>query len=65
MNARRVRLLSRDAAKSLVAACAYTLALPLLAPVPHLFMHALVRDCDHLGKLLALCGLHPLRARSG
>lgn len=65
VNARRVRLLSADAAKSLAAACLYTLALPLLAPVPHLFMHALVRDCDHLGKLLALCGWRPVRERLG
>jgi succinoglycan biosynthesis protein ExoM len=65
VNARRARLVSADAAKSLVAACLYTLALPLLAPVPHLFMHALVRDCDHLGKLLALCGWRPVRERHG
>jgi glycosyltransferase involved in cell wall biosynthesis len=65
VNAGRVRLLSMDAAKSLAAASLYTLALPLLAPVPHLFMHALVRDCDHLGKLLALCGWSPVRERRG
>lgn len=63
VNARRARLLSREAAKSLAAAFAYTLALPLLAPVHHLFMHALVRDCDHLGKLLAMCGWRPVRER--
>lgn len=65
VNAARVRLLSTDAAKSLVAAGLYTLALPLLAPVPHLFMQVLVRDCDHLGKLLALCGWRPVRERRG
>jgi succinoglycan biosynthesis protein ExoM len=65
VNARRARLLSTDAAKSLAAASVYTLALPLLAPIPHLFMHALVRDCDHLGKLLALCGWRPVRERIG
>ena len=65
VNAARVRPLSVDTARSLLAALVYTLALPLLAPVPHLFMHALVRDCDHLGKLLALCGWRPVRERRG
>jgi asparagine synthase (glutamine-hydrolysing) len=65
VNAGRVRLLSTDAVKSLAAAGLYTLALPLLAPIPHLFMHALVRNCDHLGKLLALCGWQPVRERRG
>lgn len=65
VNARRARLLSADAARSLAAALAYTLALPLLWPRQDLFMHALVRDCDHLGKLLALCGLPLVRERSG
>ncbi|MEN9419486.1 MAG: hypothetical protein RI988_3106 [Pseudomonadota bacterium] len=65
VNARRVRLFSPDAARSLAAALAYTLALPLLWPRQDLFMHALVRDCDHLGKLLALCGLPLVRERNG
>jgi hypothetical protein len=51
-------------AKSVLAAFVYSSLLPVLALVRHdLFMHALVRDCDHLGKLLALCGLAPVRER--
>ena len=64
VNAERVSLLSLDVAKSLLAALVYSLMLPALALARHdLFMHALVRDCDHLGKLMAVCGLRPVRER--
>lgn len=46
----------------------YSVALPLLligAPVFgfETFMQTLIRDCDHLGKVLALIGIDPVRRR--
>lgn len=50
-------LLSTDTAKSLVAIAAYTVALPFLAIAgQHLFMKYLIKDCDHIGKILGLMG---------
>jgi succinoglycan biosynthesis protein ExoM len=44
--------------KSVAALLLYTLSLPVLRIAGyHLFMRYLVRDCDHLAKLLAHCGI--------
>jgi succinoglycan biosynthesis protein ExoM len=44
--------------KSLVACGAYTLLLPAaLVAGRHIFLRYLVKDCDHLGKLLAFAGI--------
>lgn len=52
----------RDITKSLIAVPAYSLALPFAALVGHhKFMDLLVRLFDHLGKLLALVGLNPVK----
>lgn len=52
----------RDLAKSMVAVPAYAVALPFaLILGQHRFMDLLVRLCDHLGKLLALVGVHLVR----
>lgn len=52
----------RDVLKSAVAVPLYALALPFaLLFGQHRFMSLLVRLCDHLGKLLALMGLNPVR----
>jgi succinoglycan biosynthesis protein ExoM len=49
----------RDVARSLVAVPVYAVALPFaLLLGHHRFMSLLVRMCDHLGKLLALVGIH-------
>ena len=51
-----------DVLRSLIAILAYTLALPFaLALGHHYFMKLLVKLCDHLGKLLALAGMNPIR----
>lgn len=64
VNGLRTPVLSRAMLRSALAALAYTSALPLLAPWRHdLFMQALVRDCDHLGRVFAACGLPLLRER--
>jgi succinoglycan biosynthesis protein ExoM len=52
----------RDIAKSAIAVPVYTLCLPLAAVLgQHRFMDLLIRLCDHLGKLLALFGINPLK----
>lgn len=48
-----------DVTKSVIAVPLYVLALPItLLLGQHRFMSLLVRLCDHLGKLLALVGVH-------
>jgi hypothetical protein len=40
--------------------------LPILALCGmHLFMRYLIRLCDHVGRLLAVVGLNPVRERVG
>jgi glycosyltransferase involved in cell wall biosynthesis len=52
----------RDVVRSAVAVPLYALALPFaLLLGQHRFMNLLVRLCDHLGKLLALVGVHLVR----
>jgi len=52
----------RDIAKSAVAVPAYAAALPFAAVAGHdKFMKLLVSLCDHLGKLLAVVGINPIR----
>ena len=52
----------RSVLKSLVAVPIYVSILPLAAVVGHhRFMAALISLCDHLGKLLAVLGLNPVR----
>jgi hypothetical protein len=51
-----------DILKSVIAVPAYALALPFaLILGQHRFMTLLVKLCDHLGKLLALLGINPIR----
>ena len=50
--------------KSLVACTLYTAVLPVLFVLGHhLFMRYLIKDCDHIGKLMALCGFDVLKER--
>jgi hypothetical protein len=52
------RLFSMSTAKSVVAIAAYTAALPILLGLgQHLFMRYLVKDCDHISKLLGHFGI--------
>jgi len=64
VQAGRAPLLSLDTLKSLSACAVYTLALPF-AFVLHnrSFMPLLIRDLDHAGKVLARCGIRPVRRR--
>lgn len=52
----------RDTAKSGIAVVVYIMALPFAALMgQHKFMDLLIRLFDHLGKLLALVGIHPVK----
>ena len=53
---------ANDIWKSVIAVPAYTLALPFaLILGQHRFMKILISLCDHLGKLLMLLGINPIR----
>jgi len=45
--------------KSLIAFLLYTFALPILLLIGyHIFIKYLIKDCDHIGKLMAACGIN-------
>ncbi|MBN2107879.1 MAG: glycosyltransferase family 2 protein [Deltaproteobacteria bacterium] len=51
--------------KSIIAVAAYTLMLPVCIVLgEHVFMKYLIKYCDHIGKLLAVIGIMPVRERS-
>lgn len=57
-------LLSLDTLKSLCACAVYTLALPFVFVFRNRsFMPILIRDLDHAGKILARCGIAPIKSR--
>lgn len=57
---------SVDTLKSLAAFLVYSICLPFLCVLrPRLIMPILVKDCHHVAKLLARCGLKVVRRRPG
>ena len=51
--------------KSSVAVILYTTALPFLSLMGHhILMKYLIKDCDHLGKILGACGFTLFRERT-
>jgi glycosyltransferase involved in cell wall biosynthesis len=63
-NAQRSGLFTLETLKSLVAALIYTPLLPFSRIAgKHVFMQVLVRDCDHVGRLLGLLGIKPVDRR--
>ena len=55
---------SVDYAKSLIAIPLYTASLPfLLVAGHHLFMKYLIKDFDHIGRLLNLCGINVIKEK--
>lgn len=53
-----------DIIKSLIAIPLYTLTLPLLFFIAHhIFMKYLVKNFDHIGKILALCGVDIIKQK--
>jgi succinoglycan biosynthesis protein ExoM len=64
ISSRQSRGRLKNILKAVIAVPAYTLALPVLLLLGrHLFMRYLVRMFDHLGRLLAVVGLNPMRER--
>jgi glycosyltransferase involved in cell wall biosynthesis len=64
-NSRRESLSMKGAFKSFMAFSIYTMSLPFLFLIGHhLFMKCLIKDCDHMGKLLASCGLEVVKERT-
>jgi succinoglycan biosynthesis protein ExoM len=62
---RRARPGPRDLLKSMVAVAVYAAALPVARCAgEHHFMRLLIKSCDHMGKLLAACGLEAVRERT-
>jgi succinoglycan biosynthesis protein ExoM len=52
----------RDLLESMIAVVLYALTLPLMFFLRHdMFMKYLIKECDHIGRILALIGLHPIR----
>lgn len=65
VHARQSPLISLDTIKSLAAITGYTLLLPfLLFFQHHYFLNILIRDCDHIGKILARCGIRVIKQRN-
>jgi len=63
-SARPGTLISFNTIKSILAVQIYTLFLPFLIILGHhLFMRYLLKDCDHLGKLLAYLGIRIVKER--
>ena len=65
VSSRNLSLFSFWTIKSFTAFIIYTAALPVLLLVRHdLFMQYLIKDCNHIGRILALCGVKILQERT-
>lgn len=65
VTARNLSLLSIPTMKSLLGLIVYTPALPVLLLVRHdLFMKYLIKECNHIGRILALCGVTAVKERT-
>jgi succinoglycan biosynthesis protein ExoM len=54
----------KNVLKAMVAAPTYIVVMPFLQLAGHhLFMRYLIKTCDHVGRLLAACGVHPIKQR--
>ena len=53
-----------DVFKSVISFSIYTLALPFFFLIGrHIFMKLLIKDFDHIGRLLAVCGLDVIKEK--
>lgn len=65
LESKDVRLFSSSVMRSAIAVILYTMALPVcLLRGQHEFMKYLIKNCDHLGKLLGVCGITLFTERS-
>jgi succinoglycan biosynthesis protein ExoM len=63
-SSKHAALYSSDTFRSLAAVILYSAALPILFFLgQHLFVRYLVKDCDHLAKILGRLGIQPVRER--
>ena len=65
VNADKLSLFSIKSIKSVIAFIIYTISLPFfLLFGQHLFMKYLIKDCDHIGKILGFCGITFIKKRN-
>lgn len=65
VSSRNLPIFSFWTIKSFLAFIVYTTILPVLLPIRHdLFMQFLIKDCNHIGRILALCGFKILKERT-
>lgn len=65
LESKNLSALSSSVLKSFVAVILYTAAMPFfLFMGRHVFMKYLIKDCDHLGKILGACGFPLFRERT-
>jgi len=65
VNSKNASIFSFNVLKSFIAFVVYTSALPFLLPLGHhLFMKYLIKDCDHIGKLLGVFGINIIKERT-
>jgi len=65
VNADKLSLFSIKSIKSVIAFIIYTMSLPFfLLFGQHLFMKYLIKDCDHIGKILGFCGITFIKKRN-
>jgi hypothetical protein len=65
LTAKEGKAISLDTMKSIIAVGLYGAALPLLSVLGHhLLMKYLIKSCDHMGKLLGLCGIELMTERT-
>ncbi len=65
VNSRNESLSISHILKSVIAFSVYTLALPFFFLIgQHLFMKYLIKDCDHVGLLLGVCGINIVKERN-
>lgn len=65
VNSKKISLFSVSALESVAAFVVYTTSLPLFLLLGHhLFMKYLIKDCDHIGKILGLFGIYLIKGRS-
>jgi len=65
VSSRGLPLFSFWMTKSFIASIVYTAILPILLLIRHdLFMQYLIKDCNHIGRILAVCGVKILKERT-
>lgn len=65
VNSKQMNLINKETFKSIIAISAYSFVLLIFFFTGHhIFMKYLIRDCDHLGKILGICNLPIIKKRT-